>query len=75
MAEHDSQIFFVSEPELAIPIKLAKSGYGARPPTTVISKFLDTVAKHGQRNAMATKLGKDKVRKHCILFMHFNTEI
>jgi len=55
-----TQIHWVTEPELAIPIKFSKTGYGAIPTRTAITQFLETVAKHGDRKAMCVKLGNSE---------------
>lgn len=47
--------YWVTEPNQFLEPKLSKSGYGARPPKTVVEVFQNTVAKFGGENAMAQK--------------------
>ncbi len=56
-----SEVHFVTDPEVAISVKLAKSGFGAIAPRTVIEQFKSTVAKHGTKKAMCWKDPANKV--------------
>ena len=50
MSEH-----WVTDPAVPIKVKIAEKGFGAIPPRTVAQQFKSTVAKHGDRKAMAVK--------------------
>ena len=56
MSEH-----WVTDPSAAITLKIAPTGFGAIPPRTVTQQFNATVAKHGDRKAMAVKDTNGKV--------------
>lgn len=46
---------WVTEPHQILEPKISKSGFGSRPPKTVIQVFTDAVTKHGGEKAMAQK--------------------
>mmetsp|Transcript_19226 Transcript_19226/g.32535 ORF Transcript_19226/g.32535 Transcript_19226/m.32535 type:complete len:659 (-) Transcript_19226:536-2512(-) len=52
---------WVTEPDQEIAIKLTESGFGARPPTTLVEALLNTVEKHGDANAMGVQTKVDGV--------------
>lgn len=47
--------YWVTEPDQILEPKIAKNGFAATPPKTVIQVLLDTVNKHGGEKAMAQK--------------------
>jgi long-chain-fatty-acid--CoA ligase ACSBG len=50
-----SGVHWVTEPDAILPPKIGASGFAAVPSKTIIQVFRETVAKHGDRNAMAVK--------------------
>jgi long-chain-fatty-acid--CoA ligase ACSBG len=50
-----SGVHWVTEPHELLPIKVSPSGFGARPPATVIQVMKDTVKNHGDRPALCLK--------------------
>jgi len=47
--------YWVTEPDQILEPKIASSGFGARPPKTVIQVLIDSVNNHGNEKAMAQK--------------------
>lgn len=46
---------WVTEPTQILEPTISKSGFGARPPKTVIQVFTEAVSKHGGEKAIAQK--------------------
>lgn len=47
--------FVATEPDKCVDIRMGESGAAAVPALTIVETFLNTVQKHGNRNAMGQK--------------------
>ena len=56
-----SQVNWITEPDAYLEPKIGSTGFASKPATTIIEIFKETVLKHGDRNAIATKEKVDGV--------------